>query len=57
LTTIILFGTGVTGDIENLKSLLNLTYISLSFTGVTGDTEAFHEYRESEGLPYCDIYF
>ena len=56
LTKIYLKNTGVTGNIEHLQSLQNLTIINLYDTSVTGDEEAFHEYRESEGLPYCDIY-
>ena len=55
LTYINLSGSGVTGNIEHLQSLQDLTEIGLENTGVTGDKEAFHEYRESEGLPYCDI--
>ena len=56
LTNIYLRRTGVTGNIEHLKSVLNLTMIGVSDTGVTGDKEAFNEYRQSEGLPYCIIY-
>ena len=57
LTKIYLKNTGVTGNIEHLQSLQNLTIINLYDTSVTGDEEAFHDYRESAGLPYCDIYF
>jgi len=56
LTLISLAGTGVTGDIEHLKSLPNLTEICLSNTGVTGNEELFHEYRENAGLEECEIY-
>ena len=56
LSYIDLYVTGVTGNVAYLKSLPNLTHIVLGQTGVTGELDSFHEYRESEGLPYCDIY-
>jgi hypothetical protein len=46
----------VTGDIAHLKSLPKLSDIDFEFTDVYGDKIAFHEYRESEGLPECKLY-
>jgi len=55
LTNIYLTDTNVTGDIDNLKSPTSLTNIFLGDTDVYGDKEAFHEYRETAGLPECYI--
>jgi hypothetical protein len=49
LTWIDLSYTGVSGDIEHLESLLNLTRINLQNTGVTGNI------KHLESLPILKI--
>ena len=55
LTVINLGGTGVTGDIEHLKSLPKLNDIEFEYTNVYGDEIAFHEFRKSSGLSECEV--
>ena len=56
LTEINFASTGVTGDIEVLQELPNLTAFFLHQTGVTGNKEAFHNYRDTHELEECKVY-
>jgi len=56
LTTFFLTDTNVNGDIQVLQALSKLTKSMLNNTGVTGDEKAFHDYRKSHGLEFCEVW-